>query len=89
MHPLLGMDSTRRWIHTREQVVETCLEEHLPNHVGKSSGPDVFPEEPFEDGERRLSHPSEAVAHPPLPRLRVPEVLHHDALPGGAAPGST
>ena len=54
-------------------------------HVENSSGPDVFPEESFEAEERRLSHPSEAVAHPTILRLRVPEALHYDAHSGGVA----
>ena len=63
MHPLLDIDGTRRWTHTREQVVEACLEDHLPDHVRILPGRHMLTEHPLEGGERRLSHPPPAITH--------------------------
>lgn len=70
-----------------KRFVQGRLQKHLPNHVGEASGPDVFTEDPFEDGEGGLGHPSEAVADPSLPFLRISKVLHGDPPPDGAASG--
>jgi len=60
-------------VEAHEEIVQGCLQKHLPNHVGEASGHNVFTEEPCEGGERCLGHPSEAVADPSLPLLRVPK----------------
>ena len=71
---------------SHEEVIEGNLQQQLPGHDGEPLGHDVLPEELFEDGEGGLGHPPEAIADLPLPPISVPQLLHHYALPGGAAP---